>query len=75
MTTQSIFITWTEVQYTCIGRRYVGNGEDAPIMEASTVTRRCRYSSDVNDAMMVRAKDYAATMEDKENVKVQILND
>ena len=73
--TQSIFITWTETQYTCIGRRYIGGGEDTPIMEASAVTKRVRYSSSVNDEMMARAIDYAATMEDKEDVAVKVLND
>ncbi len=73
--TRSIFITWLEVQRDFKDWRYVGGGVYDPIFDERVVTKRCRYSSAVTDEMMTRAKEYAATIEDKMAVKVEILND
>lgn len=72
---QSIFLLWDKTEYVFKEWRYVGGGETSPVMEAKTVTVKCRYSSAVNDEMFQRAKDYAATMTDRENVRVEILDD
>lgn len=75
--TKSIFILWDKTEYVFKEWKYVGGGETRPVMEAKTVTVRCRYSSNVNDEMLQRANDYAATMspESYGNVRVAILDD
>lgn len=66
----TVWIEWKEQDRKMTGRRYIGNGEDVPVFETITVTRRARYSNDVTPEMIQRAHDYVESSRPEAQVVV-----
>lgn len=59
-TTQAIYIVWEEETAEFDHWVYggAGSGEVFPVFTQTTITKRCRFSSEVTDEMFARAEQW-----------------
>ena len=70
---QAIFITWTEQEQQFDSWRVVSGLGTEPMFKTVVRKRAVRYSSEVTDQMIERARAYIQSdMQDRNNVKVEI---
>lgn len=68
-----IYITWQEKEQKFQKWEYVGNGENRPLFEEVTVTKKALYSNEITDELIAKAARFIETDRPEGKIELVIL--